>query len=312
MEYAPLGSAGVVVSALGLGAGGPSRIGQRQGATMGESVRVVREAIDLGITIIDTAEAYRTEEIIGNALKDGGTADVIISSKVSPKSDDGLKSAAMIKQSLDSSLKRLGRERIDIYHVHGVSPQLYPEIRETVYPVLERMKKNGKIGSIGITEQFGADFRHQMLETALSDDLWDVIMIGYNMLNVSGRDLIRRASEQGVGVLDMFAVRRAFRTMEELRPLLADMCSQGLLDADELEKENPFVTALETGECASLAELAYRFCLHEPGINVVLCGTGSLGHLRDNRESADKPNVSQAVRSRIESLFGSINRVSGN
>lgn len=312
MEYSPLGRAGVVVSALGLGAGGPSRIGQRQGATTSESVRVVREAIDLGITIIDTAEAYQTEEVIGNALKDGGSDEVIISSKVSPNTDDGLKSAGMIEQSLDSSLKRLGRDRIDIYHVHGVSPRLYPKVRESVYPVLERMKKNGKIGSIGITEHFGADVGHQMLETALSDNLWDVIMIGYNMLNFSGRALIRRASEQGVGVLDMFAVRRAFRSMEELRPLLAEMCSQGVLDADELERYNPFASALESGECASLAELAYRFCLHEPGINVVLCGTGSLGHLRENRDSADKPDVSQAVRSRIESLFGSINTVTGN
>ena len=312
MEYKTLGRSGFTVSALGLGAGGPSRIGQSQNASIDDSVGVVREAIDLGITFIDTAEGYGTEEIVGNAIRERSSREIVLSSKLSPREGDEIKNPESIERALDSSLRRLGLERIEIYHAHGVRPEHYTAVRDNVYPVFERMKEKGKIGSIGITEMFGADNGHKMLDRALSDDLWDVVMIGFNMLNFSGRKIIRRAVEQRVGVLDMFAVRRTFREIKELGTHLDQLISNGLLDRGEIERENPFKTALESGECESLADMAYRFCLHEPGMGVVLSGTGSVDHLRQNRTSADRSDLSAGIRTRIESLFGSIDSVSGN
>jgi len=308
-----LGRTGYTVTNLGIGAGGPSRVGQSTHGSEAESVRVVREAFDLGINFVDTAEAYRTEEIVGKALAEYPDRDrVVVSTKFIPAVDEELRSAEEIETVLDASLARLGRDRIEVYHVHGVKPEIYPAVRDRLYPTLERLKKRGKIGAIGITEHFGTDSGHAMLDEALTDDLWDVIMIGYNMLNFSGRPLLSRAAAQDVGVLDMFAVRRAFRTLDELEAYLERMVVDGVISEETLEQEQPFRRALESGACETLAEMAYRFCLHEQGIHVVLSGTGSLEHLRENRRTAEKPPLPHDTRASIERLFGSVDSVSGN
>jgi aryl-alcohol dehydrogenase-like predicted oxidoreductase len=308
-----LGRSGFEVSNMGVGAGGPSRIGQSTHGSESESVRVVREAIDLGMTFVDTAEAYRTEPIVGQALAEHPDRNgVVISTKFSPEKEGVLRDPEEVEVALDASLARLHRERIEVYHAHGVTPELYPEVRDRLYPVLERMKEKGKIGSIGITERFGADSGHRMLDLALADDLWDVIMVGFNMLNPSGRPLLERAMRQNVGVLDMFAVRRAFRKLDELAAYLEKMRQDGLVDGEALERFNPFKEALDTGICRSLAEMAYRFCLHEPGIDVVLTGTGSVEHLRENRKAADGPPLPGRLLETLRTLFGSVDSVSGN
>jgi aryl-alcohol dehydrogenase-like predicted oxidoreductase len=69
MEYKPLGKTGLTVSVAGLGCGGNSRLGQGRGASAEDSVAIVRTAIDLGVTFIDTAGAYGTEEIVGAAAR---------------------------------------------------------------------------------------------------------------------------------------------------------------------------------------------------------------------------------------------------
>jgi NlpC/P60 family/Aldo/keto reductase family len=74
-----LGRTGLKVSVLGLGGGGHSRLGQRTGATEEESAWIVRRALELGVTFVDTAEAYGTEAIIGQALQRGGRQDVVLS-----------------------------------------------------------------------------------------------------------------------------------------------------------------------------------------------------------------------------------------
>ena len=69
MQYTTLGRTGLKVSVAGLGCGGHSRLGQKTGRTEQESIQVVRQALDLGINLIDTAEAYGTESIVGKAIQ---------------------------------------------------------------------------------------------------------------------------------------------------------------------------------------------------------------------------------------------------
>ena len=69
MQYTTLGRTGLKVTVAGLGCGGNSRIGQGAGLSTAQSVALVREALDLGVNFIDTAEAYGTEEIVGEAIK---------------------------------------------------------------------------------------------------------------------------------------------------------------------------------------------------------------------------------------------------
>ena len=81
MEYTTLGRSGLHVSIAGLGCGGHSRLGTKTGKSEQESIAVVRQALDLGINLIDTAEAYGTEAIVGKALQGVPRDQVVIATK---------------------------------------------------------------------------------------------------------------------------------------------------------------------------------------------------------------------------------------
>jgi aryl-alcohol dehydrogenase-like predicted oxidoreductase len=158
-----LGRAGIEVSALGLGCwaiGGPWRFNGRE-AGWGqvddeESVRAIRRALDLGVTLFDTADAYgagHSERVLGRALGDRRD-EVVISTKVGLVFDEATRegggedlSAAHIRRACDASLRRLGTDRIDVYLLHGgVSA---PEAVPPVLDVLEELVAAGKIRFYG-------------------------------------------------------------------------------------------------------------------------------------------------------------------
>ena len=87
MDYTILGRTSLKVSVIGMGCGGPSRVGvgysKDQKNTVEESVAVIQQAIKSGINFIDTAEIYRTEKIVGKAIKNMNRESLIISTKKS-------------------------------------------------------------------------------------------------------------------------------------------------------------------------------------------------------------------------------------
>ena len=120
MDTVTLGRTGLDVSAAGLGCGGHSRLGQSRGATEDESIAVVRRALDLGITFIDTARAYGTEDIVGKGVA-GHRDEVVISTKAHPAGRDGPLPGKELRESLEKSLGRLRTDCVDVFHLHGVS-----------------------------------------------------------------------------------------------------------------------------------------------------------------------------------------------
>ena len=82
MQKVTLGRTGLPVTVMGVGCGGPSRAGQSTGKTVAESVAVVREALEAGINVVDTSEAYGTEEIVGAAIRAAASSGVDRSSLV--------------------------------------------------------------------------------------------------------------------------------------------------------------------------------------------------------------------------------------
>ena len=82
----------------------------------------------------------------------------------------------------------------------------------------------GKIRFIGVTEGFVQDPSHQMLQQSLNENLWDVVMVGFNLLNPAARRTVfPMAREKGVGVLNMFAVRRALSQPDRLKAIVAEL-----------------------------------------------------------------------------------------
>jgi aryl-alcohol dehydrogenase-like predicted oxidoreductase len=314
VQYTTLGKTGLKVSVAGLGCGGPSRLGLRHDAQSEKSaVALVRQAVDLGINFLDTAEAYGTEAVVGQALAGIPRDRLIISTKKSLPPSDHPNPENEVKQGLERSLKFLATDYIDVYHLHGVEPKDYEFVKNQLMPAMRQLRKQGKIRFIGVTEGFVPDPSHRMLQQSLRDDLWDVVMVGFNLLNPSARKtVLPLTTAKGIGVLNMFAVRRALSQPERLKGIVTELLDQGRIGHDAVSREEPLDFVLRDGAAATLPEAAYRFCRHEAGVDVVLTGTGNSAHLDANVESILKPPLPESVLSKLELMFGAIDHLTGN
>lgn len=312
MEYTRLGRTGLEVSVAGLGCGGHSRLGLGTGHDHAHARRVVDAAMDLGINFIDTARAYGTERVVGEALR-GRRDKAVVSTKVSPGWGTELLSAEGLRRSLEESLHRLETEYVDILHLHGVMPEQYDYCVAELLPELERQRAAGKVRFVGITERFVSDTRHEMLSRALPDDHFDVVMVGFNLLNPSARRTTFPISRTNrVGTLIMFAVRRALSSNAGVREVIDQLVAADRFDAARVNREAPLAFLEQYPGVSSLIEAAYRFCRHEPGADVILTGTGNVEHLRANVESILAPPLPDAAVARLTELFGEVDSISGD
>jgi aryl-alcohol dehydrogenase-like predicted oxidoreductase len=313
MDYTTLGRTGLKVSVAGLGCGGPSRLGMRDNKSEKESVALVRQALDLGVNFLDTAEVYGTEEIVGKAVAAVPRDKIIISTKKKFPLTDPSDPAGEVRKSLEQSMRRLRTDYIDVYHAHGVEPDDYAYASTKLLPVLLKMRQEGKIRFVAISEAFVEDPAHRMLQQALDDDYWDVVMAGFNLLNQSARNQVfPKTLTQNVGTLVMFAVRRALSQPQRLKEVWAELTKKGLVDRDACNPEDPLDFLLKDGKASSIVDAAYRFCRYEPGVHVVLSGTGSADHLKANIESLTKPPLPAKVVARLRKIFARVDSITGN
>jgi aryl-alcohol dehydrogenase-like predicted oxidoreductase len=307
IDQVVLGRTGLKVSVAGLGAGGDSRLGLKQGTH--NAIRIVRTAFDHGVNFLDTAEAYGTEEVIGLVLKDVPRDRVVLSTKKTTNGGQALERQAIVS-SLEASLKRLGTDYVDVYHLHGVAAEDYSVLRERAVPVLLELRQQGKIRYLGITEKFAVDPGHRMLGAALDDDVWDVMMVGFNLLNQSARERVfARTRARGIGTLIMFAVRRALSRPDRLREVLTELAQRGDLTPRQADEGLSFLVGGEW--LASLPDAAYRYCRHEPGADVILTGTGSEAHLLENLASIQRGDLPREHRAQLAALFRNLDHLSG-
>lgn len=316
MQTVRLGRTGLEVSVAGLGCGGHSRLGMAQGASAEAAADIVRLALDLGITFVDTARAYGTEEAVGLGVA-GRREQVFISTKAAPTRGgvgrDELISAAELAESLELSLRRLNTDRVDLFNLHGVQPRHYEHCVEVLVPELARQQAAGKIRFLGLTEQFGRDTRHETLTRAVPDGVFDVVMVGFNLLNPSARrSVFPLTLRHDVGTLVMFAVRRALSDPAALREVVAKLVESGEVDRAAVDLDDPLDFLASHPDVASVVQAAYRFCRHEPGANVILTGTGKAEHLKENVASILAPPLPAELSTRLETVFGGVESVSGN
>ena len=158
MDYTTLGRTGLRVSVAGLGTGGFSRVGI--GQSEDHAVGIIRQALDLGVNLIDTAAVYGTEEVVGRALKDVPRDSVVVCTKASKPINDPAFTVKQILESLDGSLKRLGMDHVDVFQLHAVPPAAYDYVRNEIVPALLREKQKGKFRFLGITETSPNDHEH--------------------------------------------------------------------------------------------------------------------------------------------------------
>ena len=154
MKYRKLGKNGPTVSAIGLGAGSATtNFGERDDEVQ---IATVHRAIDLGVTLFDTADRYmkgRHERMLGRALK-GRRDKVVVCSKFGNiDNPDGTKAyngrPDYVRQACDASLAQLGVETIDLYYLHRIDPDV--PIEETV-GAMAGLVKAGKVRWLGLSE----------------------------------------------------------------------------------------------------------------------------------------------------------------
>ncbi len=309
MDYVKFGRTNLKVSVMGLGCGGPSRIGQRTDKTDAESVAIVRQALAAGVNFIDTAEAYQTEALVGQALQGLAREQVVISTKKSYRKEI---SPTLVRAGVEASLKRLDTDYIDIYNLHGLSPQDYVKLRDEILPTFFELRAEGKIRFIGVSEMFNEDKTHQMLRDSLPDDVWDVVMVGFNILHQRARELVfPQTMAQDVAVQIMFAVRRALSQPAKLVEALQTLIEQGQVEPTEVDLDNPLSFVLAESDASSMVEAAYRFCRYEPGVHVVLSGTGNANHLQANINSLCRPPLPDEVVQKLRLIFRQADAVTG-
>src|SRR5687767_11114840 len=321
MEYRRFGRTGLQVSVIGLGTGGPSRLGQRSGIPEPEAIKTVHRALDLGINLIDTAANYAgSEAILGRALKGIPRDRFVLCTKFGPargrEDADGpsqLKEESGMATSLERSLQDLGLDHVDVFQLHGVRPTNYDAVLERFMPVARKLQEQGKTRFIGITENFGpGDDHHVTLTRGLADDLFDTMMVGYNLLSpLPEEHVLPEAHRRDVGILVMCAVRRAIANPEKLAETIADLKQRGELAPGALTDNGP-LDWLVRGHVDSVSSAAYKFAVEHPGVSCVLTGTANQAHLEQNVAAVLGPPLPPEDRHKLLKLFGPIRRNLGN
>jgi len=305
MQYTTLGRTNLTVSVAGLGTGGFSRMGLKSGKSEQEAARLVCEALECGVNFIDTAPPYGTEGVVGRALKSVPRERVVVATKSTVRRGGEWWKPTRVVESLEDSLRVMGTDYVDVFNLHAIDPDMYDYARNRLAPALVREKEKGKIRHIGLTENPIVDFTNAALKRALADPVWEVFMVGFHMLHQGARqNVFPFTRAQGIGTLIMFAVRRIFADRPRIARELAALAEKGLVEPRLGETDDPLGFLVHAGGADSLIDAAYRFARHEPGVDVVLFGTGDSARLSANIDSLEKPPLPEPDRARLAALFG--------
>jgi aryl-alcohol dehydrogenase-like predicted oxidoreductase len=211
MPQRQLGTSGLRVSALGLGCMGMSEFYGKADET--QSVATLHRALDLGITLLDTADVYgpfTNERLVGRAIRDRRN-EVVLATKFGQVRDHsgawlGINGRPdYVKQACDASLKRLNVDTIDLYFQHRVDPQT--PIEDTVGAMTDLVKA-GKVRHLGLSEAAPATLRrahavHPITALQTEYSLWSREPEG---------ELLSTCRELGVGFVDYSPLGRGFLT----------------------------------------------------------------------------------------------------
>lgn len=196
--YRALGKTGLKPTAVGFG------------CMITSDQSVVERAADIGITYFDTARGYQggnNERMVGAALK-GKRNSLILSSK----SHAPTKEAALAD--LDTSLRELGTDHLDIWYLHGKSKP--EELKDDLLEAQNIAKKQGKIRFAGVSTHGG---QPELFPAAIAKKHFDVILTAYNFtLDPAMDGLIQSAKQAGIGIVAMKVMAGGFRRIKEDDP----------------------------------------------------------------------------------------------
>jgi len=315
MQMRKLGRTGVEVSVLGFGCGAVG--GMMVKGDPADQERAFARALEAGITFFDTAPSYgngASETNVGRVLKVLKT-EIFLASKFTLKPEDKTDIAGAVARSLEASLKRLQRDRIDLLQLHNRiaasgddRPLDARLVIEQVAPVLDKLKAQGKIRFAGITALGDTDLLHRVVKA----QVFDTAQICFNLLNPSAalpvprglpaQDFARlamRAKDAGMGRIGIRVFAGGALSGSEDRhphgvPSVPPIAS-GPDYAADVRNAHRFDTLVKEGHVTSLIEAALRFAITGETLSTVLAGTSTLEQLDAAIAAVEKGPLSPAA-----------------
>jgi aryl-alcohol dehydrogenase-like predicted oxidoreductase len=305
-----LGRTGLQVSELSLGAArGASADPQGFRAT-------VEAVIGAGINLIDTAESYEngmSESALGEALV--GHNDVLVETKYRPYDShmpdaNYTGSPESLIASVEGSLRRLRRDRIDILLGHGIRSlaTLDRFMSDGCYDAMVKLREQGKVRFVGISELSEGDGTHQVLQRAVPTGAFDVVMLTLNFLLQTAAEMVLPLCQQyDVGTVVMMPLNQASRQSGLVSLPAALECVRRHIAAGNLPDEPPYTDPklFDFLQPLSIPEAGLRYVLAHP-VGSCCVGMRSPERLEENLAALDPPNLDAATLGRLRELFGRI------
>lgn len=309
METRTLGARSPVISVVGYGAWeaggdlwGPNESDERV-------VEAIHAALDAGMTWIDTAEIYghgRSEELVGRALAEG-RGDVLVFTKVAPRPSGTGFRPQEVRRALDASLKRLGAQYVDLYQLHW--PDRSVPIEDT-WGAMAALQDEGLARHLGLS-----NVDRRLVERCEAIRHVDSVQNEFSLLQRGDRnELLPWLVEQrtgylaysplGLGMLsgaisaDHRFDQRDFRSGAQGSP--PRYFRRDALERNTRKVERLREVASRAG--ATVASLALRWVLEQPGVTGAIAGSRNPDHVRENASAGDL-RLDPATLGEIDAIF---------
>jgi aryl-alcohol dehydrogenase-like predicted oxidoreductase len=302
MKYNILGKTGLRVSQLGFGCGSIGGLMVR--GEYPKMRQAVSRALELGVNYFDTAPIYgngQSEVNLGAVVREL-RAEALIGTKVRLTMEDAGQIGEAITRSVEGSLRRLGREAIDLIQLHNLIGLSWQPERDwarialsdldIVIDAFKTLQKQGKARFWGITALGATD----ALQAAVATGRFQSIQVPYNLINFTAGatagggfpfqdygQIIDRAAQQGMGVIAIrILAGGALSGATERHPVASTsvnpIASEQEYSAD-VGRARRYAFLVEKGIVSNLVEAAVRFVVSKPGVSTALMGISSLDQL---------------------------------
>jgi aryl-alcohol dehydrogenase-like predicted oxidoreductase len=313
VEYRGVAGTDLRVSRLVLGT---MTFGSQVGAT--DARAMVDRALDAGINMFDTANAYNageSEKILGAALK-GRRDDVLIATKVfnpmGDAPDDGGLTERAIHKAIDASLERLGTDHVDLYYFH--QPDWDTPVEESL-GAMDALVMSGKVRHIGVSNY--AAWQIGEINCLRARDRRPPVSVSQQMYNL----LARRVEEEYTAYalrVDLFDIvynplagglltgkHRAGDAPAEGSRFTLEMYRQRYWDEAHFRAVERLGSMSEDAG-VTLLELAFGWLLSRPLVDAVLLGASSMEHLESNLASCERPPLDDELAKRCDEVWAEL------
>jgi L-galactose dehydrogenase/L-glyceraldehyde 3-phosphate reductase len=326
LETRKFGSSGISTSLLGFGCGGVGGLMVR--GAIADQERAIAQALEAGINYFDTAVQYgdgSSEQNLGNALGRLHAEDALVGTKVRLRPEEFGNIAAAVTASLEGSLRRLQRDRVDIFYLHnevtidgGADKLSLRQVLEEVVPAFQLLQAAGKMRLPGWTAVGETEALHQVVDA----QFFRAAQVVYNLLNPSAgidlpgvsplqdyRQLLQRMQAAGMGTVGIRVLAGGALSGSARRHPVAspppEPIGSGRSFEDDLDRTVRLMPLVAEGFAASLPEAAVRFAIAHSGIGTVLVGMASVEEFETALDAVLRGPLSpEAIRRVVELTTG--------